>query len=207
MLSRRVVGPCSWLLVVVLPVLPVMAEVQAAILHAHGYATLNGKAIPESSAVFSGDRIQTTDKSAVTLSTKGTSVVLGAGTLVLYGGERVDIEMGNAVIATTKGMSIRAGELTITPAQGGSAKYQVARTNKTVQVTALEGSVAINDGKKMVLVKSGEVYTLAGGGLASSPAVRSDLAGIAIAVIVLAVAGATAGIIAATRGDDSPSTP
>jgi hypothetical protein len=200
-------GASTWLLLFVFPVSPIMAEVQAAMLHAHGSVTLNGKAVPNSNAVFSGDRILTTESSAATIVRKGTSVVLGAGTSVMYGGDRVEIDWGSAVVVTANGLSARAGEPTVTPASGVSAKYQVVRTGGTVQVAAVEGSVAVSDGKKMVLVKAGDTATFAGKGLASPPVVASNLAGIWIFLIVLVIAGATAGVIVATRGDESPSSP
>ncbi|MCI0628239.1 MAG: hypothetical protein L0387_42405 [Acidobacteria bacterium] len=207
MLSRRVLGASSGLLLIVFPVVPVMAEVQGAMLHVHGAVVLNGKAIPSSSAVFSGDRIESGENSAATIVRKGASLVLGPGTSAMYRGERVEIDRGSAMVTTANGLSAQAGKLTITPASEGSSRYQVVRSDGAVQIVAVEGSLTVSDGKKTTVVRPGEQATFAGGGLASPPLVRSNLAGVVIFLIVLAAAGATAGAIAATRGDESPSSP
>src|SRR5947208_15566416 len=98
------------MLLAVMPASLLGADSGAAMLYAKGPAWINGTSVPQSSAVFPGDLVQTKPDGVVHINAAGSSVMILSDSLVKYEGNALSVEHGAVSVATTKGMSTRAGE-------------------------------------------------------------------------------------------------
>ena len=198
-----------WTVVLLLPVVPILADVNAAMLYAKGRVTVNGSAAPNSQAVFAGDQIRTGKDSVVTIALQGSNVTVMANSGVVLGENSITVGEGRAVVITSRGMVASVGGLRISPAAGQKARFEVVQLDRRVQVSALEGRLSISDGKQTTMLDAGKQLTTAASSMGNAPAGASSLTGAAIALIIAAISGAAAAAaIASTReqADTSPST-
>jgi hypothetical protein len=149
------------MLAVLLPVATMSAETPAAMLYTTNAVTLNGVAAARSSAVFSGDTIQTPADSAVTITAQGSTVLVGPSSLLVYQDDAVRLGSGTTLITTEKGMKAQIQKLLVTPASEGRASYRVIRGRGKVMVAALRGSVKLSDGTSASTLPEGSTATIA----------------------------------------------
>ncbi len=199
-----------WMLVLCLPAVSVMADVEAAMLYAKGKVTVNGKLIGRSTTIFAGDKIRTGVDSMVTIAGKGSNVLISPNSGVAFGANRIEVNEGSATVTTSSGMTAVAGGLRISPVDSGKARFEVVQQKGSVQVSALAGRLSLSDGKMVTVLEAGRQLTTARAGVAGVPQGSSSLAGAAVAAIVAAVvAGVSTAVIFATvdeQPDTSPST-
>ena len=84
----------SCLMLVIFPGALFAADQPAAMLYSHGTALLNGNSIPRSSAIFSGDLVQTNKDSVANINATGSTVLVLNDSLVQYEGSAVKLEHG-----------------------------------------------------------------------------------------------------------------
>ena len=149
------------MLAVILPAATMSAETHAAMLYATNTVMLNGVGAERSSAIFSGDTIQTPADSAVTITTQGSTVVVGPSSLLVYQGDAVRLGSGLAMVTTEKSMKTQIQKLVVTPASEGRSSYRVARGSGKVLIAALHGSVKISDGSSEKMIAEGTATTIA----------------------------------------------
>ncbi|MGH9556314.1 MAG: hypothetical protein ACRD2Y_10885 [Terriglobales bacterium] len=198
-----------WTLVLLVPAVPVMADMNAAMLYAKGKVTVNGGAVLNAQAVFPGDQVRTGKDSAVTIAVKGSNVVVMANSGVVLGSNTIAVSEGSATIVTSQGMTASVRGISVSPASGQKARFEVAQVGGKVRISALEGRLSISDGKQTTMLDAGKQLTTGNSGLGNAPAGANSLAGAAIALIVIGIAAVSTGIIIATTGevsDTSPST-
>jgi hypothetical protein len=203
---------CAIVLVFALPAAIMSAETQGAMLYATNTVILNGSHVSRTSAVLPGDKVAVPSNSSVTISLKGTSILVPMNSSLVYKGNAVELEPQAAVSVNTKlGMAAEISGLKISPAKNGTASYEVARYNGQVFVAAKEGSVliasatgtrTINEGTKAsVPDPAPQTQAPAATGVSGIPTWVAELVG-------LVAVGAATGIgIAATRTPASPVTP
>lgn len=150
-LGRKFVGLS---LVVIFSASTVLADSNAAMLHAKGAVVVNGTAGSHSSAVYAGDKIQTNADGNVTISSGGSTLVVPANSSVVYQGDAVEVGAGTVQINTSRNMSAKVGEFTVKPANG-SATFQVSKLNGAVTIAAERGNVVVSDGESTTVVKEG----------------------------------------------------
>ena len=161
-MTNRVVGKIlACLLAVLLPAATMSAETHAAMMYATNAVALNGLAAERSSAIFSGDTIRTQSDGAVTITTQGSSVVVGPSSLLVYQGDAVRLGSGLTMVTTEKRMKTQVQKLLVTPAAEGRSSYRVVRDNGKVLIAALHGSVRISDGSSEKMVAEGTATTVA----------------------------------------------
>ena len=149
------------ILAVLLPAATMSAETHAAMLYATNAVTLNGVGAAHSSAIFSGDTIQTPADSVVTLTTQGSTVLVGPSSLLVYQGDAVQLNSGTTMVTTEKGMKTQIRRLVVRPASEGRSSYRVARGSGKVMIAALRGSVRLTDGSSEKLIAEGNATTVA----------------------------------------------
>ena len=88
---RRMV---SCVLLLILPASLFAADSDAAMLYANGAAWVNGSHVPNSSAIFSGDLVQTRSDSAASIHAPGSSITVLADSLVQFEGVSLKVEHG-----------------------------------------------------------------------------------------------------------------
>jgi hypothetical protein len=150
-----------WTLIAVTPAALVATDAGsgASILYGRGTVWLNGKPVPNSSAVFPGDVIETQPESVATLDSSGSGVIVFPDSLVKFEGNAVSVEHGAVSVATSKGTVALAREVTVTPASNTWTEYEVADMNGTVRVFANKGSVNVNCRKGTVNLSEGDQAT------------------------------------------------
>jgi hypothetical protein len=135
----------SCMMVVIFPAAMFAADQPAAMLYSHGTAWLNGDSIARSSAIFSGDLVQTNKDSAAKINASGSIVLVLNDSLVKYQGNAVELEHGGVTISTSKLLATRAGDVTVSPATGVWTEFDVRDVDGRVLIAARTGDLTISD--------------------------------------------------------------
>jgi hypothetical protein len=149
----------SSLLMVILPVALFAADRPAAMLYSHGTAMLNGHSIPRSSAIFSGDLVQTNSDSAANINASGSIVLILNDSLVQYQNDGVKLEHGGITISTSKLLGTHAGGITVSPAANVWTEFDVRDVDGKVHIAARKGDLTISDETGTTTLAQGEQTT------------------------------------------------
>lgn len=149
----------SCMMVVVFPAALLAADQPAAMLYSHGTALLNGNSITRSSAIFSGDLVQTRADSVANINATGSAVLVLNDSLVQYQGNAVKLEHGGVTISTSKSLATRAGDVTVSPAGSGWTDFEVRDVDGTVQIAARKGDLTISDDTGTTTLAQGQQTT------------------------------------------------
>ena len=149
----------SCVLLLILPGSLMAADTGAAMLYADG-AWLNGSHVPKSSAIFSGDLLQTRSDSAASIHAPGSSVTVLGDSLVEFEGTSLKVEHGGVAVSTSKGMATTAGNVRVEPTSRGSwTEFNVTDTDGTVRIAARKGDLTITDDKGTATLQQGQETT------------------------------------------------
>lgn len=204
MSNTRLFRVVCWMMMLVFPASVALADTQAAMLQVTGAVKVNGQMVSRSAAVFHGDRIVTGKDGATSLTAPGLSILLAPESQLTFEGTQVSLGAGGAQFTAGKTLSVRAGRLTIAPATA-SARFEVLHQSGQIKIVAIEGSIAVRDGKQTTMLDAGKMLTA--GSLPSAPKIKSSMAGGLIIGLVLA-AGLAAGLGVALKDDTvSPNIP
>jgi len=217
---RKTVG---FILVLLFPVSMFAADSEAAMLYSNGAAWLNGSRIPRSSAIFSGDLVQTRSDSVANINAAGSSVTVLSDSLVQFEGVALKVEHGGVAVSTSKGMATTAGDIKVAPVSNVWTEFDVTDVDGSVKIAARKGDLSISDSKGTLTLAQGQETTrdessspeqseknkkkkravgaapAAGGGLLNSP--------IAVGVGAAAIGGLTAWVLIRSDNPASPSAP
>lgn len=133
-------------MIVILPMSLTAQEASAAMLRSDGAGVLVNKNSPQpSTALFSGDLIETQPKAAARIEASGSTAHIGPETMVQFTGDELVLEHGRLSVSTTRGMKVRAGCVTLTPANIAEwTHYDVSDLDGKVIVLAVKNDVNIN---------------------------------------------------------------
>ncbi|MGB8986453.1 MAG: hypothetical protein WCC37_07615 [Candidatus Sulfotelmatobacter sp.] len=219
---RRMV---SCVLVIGFPSSLFAADSGAAMLYAHGAAWVNGAHVPASSAVFSGDLVQTRSDSGANINAPGSSITVLGDSLVKFEGSSLNVEHGGVAVATSKGLATTAGDVHVAPASDAWTEFNVTDVDGTVRIAARKGDLNITDDSGTVTLAQGQETTrdeqsdqsadtskdkkkkkraagaapAAGGGALNSP--------LAVGIGGAAIVGVTTWVLLQSDNPVSPSTP
>jgi hypothetical protein len=149
----------SCMMVVIFPAALFATDQPAAMLYSHGTALLNGGSISRSSAIFSGDLVETSVDSAANINASGSIVLILHESLVKYQGNAVELEHGDVAISTSKAMATRAGDVTVSPAASVWTEFEVRDVDGTVQIAARKGDLTIIDDNGTTTLAQGQETT------------------------------------------------
>jgi hypothetical protein len=135
------------------------ADSGAAMLYTHGAAWLNGAHVPTSSAIFTGDLVQTRSDSAANINAPGSSVTVLGDSLVQFEGASLKVEHGGISVATSKGVATTAGEVRVAPVSNAWTEFNVTDTDGTVKIAALKGDLSVTDDSGTVTLAQGQQTT------------------------------------------------
>src|SRR6202790_564267 len=148
------------LLVILFPAQVMLAgETASGMLYRNGAAWLNGSEVPKSSAVFSGDMLQTRRDSTTSIQSNGSSVMVLADSLVKFQGLAVELEHGSVRVTTSRGLAARAGDVTVKPVSNTWTEFQVTDVDGRVQIAANKGDLTVQDDKGTTTVAQGQQTT------------------------------------------------
>jgi len=117
----------------------------AAMIYSHGGTMLNGTAVPRSSALFSGDLVQTGADSVANINSTGSTVLVLNDSLIQYEGDSLKLEHGGITISTSKSMSAHVGDVKVSPAKGVLTEFEVRDVDGRVQIAARKGDLSVTD--------------------------------------------------------------
>jgi len=202
-------GLVSCVLMILFPGSLFAADSNAAMLYTNGAAWVNGAHVPRSSsAIFSGDLLQTRSDSVANINQAGSSITVLSDSLVQFEGGSVDIQHGGVTVSTSKGIAATAGDVKVEPASNAWTEFNVSDVDGTVRIHASKGALTVSDGKDVVTLAQGQDTTrdessgtsdkdnnkkknkkrqtgavpAAGGGIMNSPVAIGVGAGAAIAI-------------------------
>jgi len=216
---RRMV---SCVLLLMVPGSLLAADSGAAMLYANGAAWLNGSHVPNSSAIFAGDLVQTRSDSAANIHAPGSSITVLGDSLVQFEGASLKVEHGGVSVSTSKGVATTAGDVRVAPVSNAWTEFNVTDIDGTVRIAARKGDLTITDDDGTVTLPQGQETTrneqsdqtdkkkkekkravgavpAAGGGVLNSP--------IAIGVGAAAIGGLTIWVLTRSSNPVSPATP
>jgi len=121
-------------------------DTTAAILRSNGIGVqVNRNPAPASSALFSGDEIETQENSAARIDASGSAADLNPETMVQFEVNELVLEHGSLSVNTSRGLRVKVGCLTVTPANDAEwTHYDVVDLDGKVRVSALKNDVYIN---------------------------------------------------------------
>lgn len=149
----------SCVLAVVFPAALFAADAPPAMLYSHGTALLNGTSVARSSAIFSGDLVQTSADSVANINATGSSVLVLNESLVQYEGGAIKLEHGGVTISTSKLLATRAGGVTVTPTANVWTEFEVRDVDGKVEIAARKGDLTITDSKGTTTLAQGQQAT------------------------------------------------
>jgi hypothetical protein len=151
----------SGVLVILFPLSLLAADSGAAMLYTNGAAWVNGAHVPRaSSAIFSGDTLQTRADTVANINLPGSSITILADSLVEYRGAAVEIDHGGVSVSTSKQVGALAGDVKITPASLAWTEFNVTDTDGNVHIFANKGALLVIDANgKMTTLQQGQQTT------------------------------------------------
>jgi hypothetical protein len=153
-------GMVSCVLVILFPFSLFAADSNAAMLYTNGPAWVNGTHVPRpSSAIFSGDLLQTRSDTVANINQPGSTVRVLADSLVQFEGSSVKIDHGGVTVSTSKGMATTAGDVKVTPTSDAWTEFNVIDVDGTVRISARKGDVTVSDGNQTVTLAQGQDTT------------------------------------------------
>src|SRR5437879_4872501 len=153
---RRLV---SWLLVLLTPAALIAADADTAVLYGTGSVYLNGSLLSNSSAVTTGDVIQTKETGAANLNAAGSSVVIQSNTIVRFQSGGLALDRGSVTVATGRGLSVFARDFKITPASGNWTEFYISRASGVVQIIARKSGITVSCGANTSTIKEGQQFS------------------------------------------------
>ena len=208
MMQRVMVG------VLLLP-LATYAENDVAVVQASRAAWLNGSVIPQLSAIFPGDIVQTKADLA-DIDAFGSKVRIWKDSLLTYRSNLIELERGGVSIITSKAMATNIGSITIRPASVAWTEFQVMDHGGAVRIVATKGDLLVADESGTSTLNSGQETTRdasakrskkrSGGAI---PAAQGSVMDSKAAVILggAAAAGVTTWVLCQSDDPISPDTP
>jgi len=149
----------SCVLVFVLPASLFAADTTAAMLYTNGTAWINGGSVPKSSAIFSGDLVQTKADSVASIKAPGSSILVSSDSLVQYQGDAIKLEHGGMNVGTSKNMAARIGALRVVPASASWTEFEVRDTDGAVKIIARKGDLTLIDSDGTTTLAQGQETT------------------------------------------------
>jgi hypothetical protein len=147
----------SCVLLILLPASLLAADSTAAMLYTTGTAWVNGAHVPRaSSAIFSGDMLQTRSDSVANINSAGSSITVLSNSLVQFEGAGVKIEHGAVAVSTSKGIATTAGDVKVSPVSSVWTEFNVTDVDGTVRIVARKGDLTIFDGKDTFTLAQGQ---------------------------------------------------
>jgi hypothetical protein len=214
----------SCVLVLVVPASLFAADSGAAMLYANGAAWLNGSHVPNSSAIFAGDLVQTRSDSAANIHAPGSSITVLGDSLVKFEGVSLTVEHGGVSVSTSKSVATIAGDVRVAPVSNAWTEFNVTDVDGTVRIVARKGDLNVTDADgTLTVLAQGQDKSLddqsdqrdskgrkdkkravgavpaAGGGVLNSP--------LAIGAGAAAIGGVTIWVLTRSSNPMSPSTP
>jgi hypothetical protein len=141
--SRYFLG---WVMLAVFPPSLLAADPASAIVHSKGGVWVNGNEVADSTTVFPGDALETRSGFVANLDMEGSSVLVGAESVVKFERNFLTLEHGSVNVGTSTSFSVHVNCIKVEPVLGDRTQYDVTDVNGSVQVAAHKNDVRITQG-------------------------------------------------------------
>ncbi len=136
------------------------ADSNAAMLYTNGGAWINGSHVPRSSsAIFSGDLLQTRSDTVANIDEPGSTITVLADSLVEFQPSSVRVEHGGVTVTTSRQVGSEAGDVKVKPAAPAWSEFNLSDVDGTVKIFARKGSLTITYGKEVFTLAQGQETT------------------------------------------------
>jgi hypothetical protein len=135
-----------WMMCGIFPLSLAAHESGAAMLRSNGGVWVNGKENPESTAIFSGDLIETNPGSVANIDVQGSSVLIQPESVVEWGDNVLTLDHGSVTVGTSTEMRVNINCLNVVPVVNQWTQYDVTNVDGTVRVIAHKLDVDITQG-------------------------------------------------------------
>ncbi len=140
-MRSRIFRSClCWMVSALLPLFSLAQDVPngppGAILHTDGGVWVNGYEAHDSSAIFTGDVIETKAGSSANLTLDGSTVLLAPESVSKFQGDLLELDHGGVSVTTSKGFRVRVNCIIVVPVLNQWTQYAVTDLNGTVDVSA-----------------------------------------------------------------------
>lgn len=149
----------SGIVLVILPAALFAADSDLAMLYSNGVTRLNGYNLPRSSAIFSGDVVQTAEGSVAKINASGSSLLVLSDSRIQFEGNAVKLEQGSVTVSTSKLMATHAGDVAVIPSASVWTQFDVADVDGRVRIAARKGDLIINDRAGATMLAQGQETT------------------------------------------------
>jgi len=149
----------SCVLLLAFPASLFAADSGAAMLYATGAAWVNGSHVPNASAIFAGDLVQTRSDAAANINAPGSSITVLGDSLVQFDGASLKVEHGGVAISTSKGVAASAGEVKVAPASNNWTEFNMTDVDGMVKIAARKGDLSITDDSGTTTLAQGQETT------------------------------------------------
>jgi hypothetical protein len=133
----------SWTMCVLFPLSLFAAEPGSAMLRSKGGVWVNGKENPDSTAILSGDLVETNPGAVANLDTNGSSVLIQSESVVEWGDGVLTLDHGSVSVGTSTQLRVKVNCLTVVPVENQWTQYDVTDVDGTVHVVAHKLDVKI----------------------------------------------------------------
>jgi hypothetical protein len=144
--SRKLV--CGVMIVIaiieILPASLLGQEPERAMLHSDGGTSVNGKAVPDSSAIFLHDLMETRPASTAKIDVDGSTVTIRPGTVVRFEGAELVLKHGSLQLNSARAMTVRVNCVTVSPLLQNWTRYDVSDLEGKLTVAAYDSDVKIH---------------------------------------------------------------
>ena len=137
--TRSIVG---WALVVAVP-LSLLGQAPAAILRTQGGVWVNGYEARDSSAVFTGDLLETKQGFSASLNLEGSTVLIQPESVSKLQENMLVLDHGRVSVTTSRNFKVRVHCLTVVPVSSDWTQYDVSDVSGTIQVAARKDDVYV----------------------------------------------------------------
>jgi hypothetical protein len=146
---------------ILLPSALMAADTSAAMVYTNGAAWINGANVPRaSSAIFSGDLLQTRSDSVANINQAGSTITVLADSLVKFEGNSLQVEHGGVMVSTSRQVSTIAGDIKVSPVSTKWTEFNVTDIDGTVRIAAHKGDLTISNGKDTTTLAQGQETTV-----------------------------------------------
>jgi len=125
------------------------ADTGAAMLYGKGVVLLNGANLPNSSAIYPDDVIETKADSVANIDVTGSTVMVGPESIVKFENNVIELEHGSVAVSTSDGLRVHVKCVTVVPALNVLTQFDVTNTSGTVHAVARKSDVNIDTGRKL----------------------------------------------------------
>jgi len=140
-------GIVCWTLVVAAP-LSLLGQTPSAILHAQGGVWVNGYEAQDSSAVFTGDLLETKPGFSASLTLEGSTIQIGPESVARLQENMLVLDHGVVSVTTSRSFKVQVNCLTVVPVSDQWTQYDVTDVNRTIRVAARKSDVYVERATK-----------------------------------------------------------